>query len=76
MQSLAGCLEGRFYGGKNIRRFYLGSLGDYFAEIQDSFTTRGLARHILGRDSLRMNRQPRRTEIRWRPEADALRGMS
>ena len=35
VHSLAGCLEGRSHGGKNIRRFYAASLADLFCGIQE-----------------------------------------
>jgi hypothetical protein len=31
MHSFAGCFEARCHDGENIRRFYPGSLGDYFS---------------------------------------------
>ena len=54
MQSLAGCLEGRSHGGKNIRRFYLGSLGDYFfARFRTRLRLRD-SRSQLERDSIQL----------------------
>ncbi len=41
VHSLAGGFEGRSHHGENIRRFWSGSLAQYFRPIQDSFTTQG-----------------------------------